>query len=150
MTQLVNPGGDVGGLFSSPQMADPEGQAGVGAAPGYDFQKSAIGAAELICIVGSREVLFNVDVFPEHVHLHCPFCKLAGEHHGLMIRKGVKEWSFEPMAAVPPFPGWDEHRMVLAYPHGLGGRFHLEPITCPWEKCKAKFAIDHNVVRRIA
>ena len=143
----ANPG-SLGGLFSAPTAADPHGLTeGQGVAPGYNFQKSADCIVECIAIDGKthREVLFNVDVYDgDHLHLHCPFCRFDGHEHGLFVRHGVRDWHCEPMRKVPPFPGWDEHKMVLSYPRGLGGRLQLAPVTCPW--CKVRFQIADNVV----
>ena len=138
---------DLQKVFTAPTgVADPEGTGLRGVAPGYDFTLAAFGHPELILVSkDGREVTFNADVFDDHVHLHCGFCRLTGEEHGLMVRKGVRDWLYEPLEQAKTFPGWSDARMMAFYPKGTGGRFQLAPITCPW--CKTKFAIENNVVR---
>jgi hypothetical protein len=134
-------------LFSADGNApDPEGGDLRGLDTGVELGNSALGHPELIYIArDGREVTFFADAFDDHLHLHCPFCRLAGAEHGLMVRQGVREWLYEPLVQAPAFPGWDSIRMLISYPKGTGGRLQLAPLTCPW--CKTKFAITNNVVR---
>jgi hypothetical protein len=134
-------------LFSAAGNApDPEGGDLRGVDGGYNLSKAALGHPELILVArDGREVTFFADAFPDHLHLHCPFCRLEGAEHGLMVREGVREWLYEPMIQAPTFPGWDGARMMISYPRGTGGRLQLRPLTCPW--CKTKFAINNNVVK---
>jgi hypothetical protein len=113
---------------------------------GYDLAKgSALGLPELIYITrdGRREVLLQADVFEDHLHLHCAVCKLNGGEHGIMIRKGMKDWLFEPLEHVT-FPGWESARMMAMFPKGSGGRLSVGKFKCPW--CKTTMAVDKNVV----
>lgn len=129
------------------QVADPGGTGAVGKAAGYDFAKSAIGNPELIFITrdGAREVTLQADVFLDHLHLHCPVCRLDGHEHGLRINVGTKDWLYEPDKQVKKFPGWDEAQMMFKFPKGSGGRLSVDKFTCSW--CKSVLAIDRNVVR---
>jgi hypothetical protein len=140
---MVNPPNT--SIYRNVDAPDPTGADQRGVDTGYDFAGGALGRPELIFSArDGRDVFLQADVFEDHVHVHCPMCRLEGHEHGLMIRKGVKAWLYEPMHAAPAFPGWEPARMLLAYPQGMGGRLSIEAFECPW--CKHKLRIDHNVV----
>ena len=104
----------------------------------------AIGKPELIYQAkNGKDVLLQADVTLEHVHLHCPVCRLNGHEHGIMIRAGVKQWGFDPMRQVV-FPEWESAQMMVKYPQGSGGCLNVEAFKCPW--CSFKLRIADNVV----
>lgn len=137
----------IGKLFNADGNApDPEGGDLRGLSSGYNFANGAIGTPELVFQAkDGREVTFNADVFDDHVHIPCPICALGKHEHGLMVRKGVKAWTYDPMAQAPTFPGWESARMMIAYPRGTGGQLSMDPVKCPWGK--HQFSIKNNVVR---
>lgn len=129
-------------------VADPDGGDLRGVDAGYDLAKGgALGLPELIYVTrdGRREVLLQADVFEDHIHLHCPVCRLKDSaEHGIMIRAGVKQWLYEPLEQIACFPGWDVALMMLKFPRGTCGRLSVQKFTCPW--CKTTMAVDKNVV----
>ena len=124
---------------------DPLGGDLRGLSSNIDLTGGALGHPELIFSArDGRDVFLQADAYEDHVHVHCPACRLDGHEHGLMIRAGQKAFLYEPMMAAPAFPGWEPARMLLAYPRGMGGCLSVEPFLCPW--CKHTFRIDKNVV----
>jgi len=116
---------------------------GVGVDTTHDFTGGSFKPELIYQGKNGKDVLLQADVTPEHVHLHCPICKLNGNEHGIMIRAGVKEWGFDPMRQVV-FPGWESAQMMVKYPQGSGGCLSVEAFKCPW--CSFKLRIADNVV----
>lgn len=135
-----------------------------GVAPGYDMTKGAAGHPMLLGWVNGQGVILEADVYalpgqPSYIHLICPMCLANGRTQMLTIREGVKAFSYDPRADVPPFPRWTRDQMLHAFPNGVGGLLSVEPFRCTWEEaadasrgfgfsvCTWQVAIDKNVVR---
>lgn len=123
---------------------DPEGGDRVGVQSTVDLTAGALGHPELLYEAkNGKDVLLQADVYADHVHLHCPICRLNGHEHGLMIRAGDKDFEYVPLAQLV-FRGWEAARMMLKYPQGSGGTFNVAAFTCPW--CSFRMRIVDNVV----
>ena len=144
---------------------DPSGTGMRGVAPGYRFTQTALGHPMLHYRLSTgEEIILEADVYalpeqPMYVHLICPRCLAAGRQVGLKIDQSQKGMSYDPRAAVAPFPGWTREQMAHALPGGTGGALSIEPFACTWEeapelrrgfglgRCGWRVAIDNNVVR---
>lgn len=108
-----------------------------------------------------REVplVLEIDVYEDHIHLHCPVCLIEGRGEvGLRIRAGAKDYGYDPLARVPLWPGWVEEQTKIVYPNGLGGLVNVAPFRCTWEtvgdlkrgfglqKCGLFVSIRNNVM----
>jgi hypothetical protein len=114
---------------------DPRGGDRRGVEVGHDLTAGAIGHPLVWTPYTNKgiQIVLEVDVYDDHLHLHCPMCFMAGREVGLMIRRGEKAYEYDPNAKPPLWPGWVPEQLAVSYPQGVGGRLHVEPFRCTWE-----------------
>jgi hypothetical protein len=146
---------------------DPTGGDLRGVSPGYSLNQGAEGHPMLWWrLPNGKELILEADVYalpeqPRHIYLLCPVCLLNGMQNQLAIREDQKQFSYEPRARVPAFPGWSSSQMAHAFPRGAGGLLSVAEFRCTFEsvpdlersfglgQCTFHVVIDNNVVRNV-